>query len=105
MRSLWIGEAAVDAGRACGVLLFWLFLFISESFCLEPRCAARGEEERKGRQVGTSGLSCSSQSTQKWTGLNGTGWEGLDRTGRDAQLLAFQQLVPCSLVGSRSNKL
>ena len=79
LRSLWIREAAVDVGRACGVLLFGLFLFISESFCLEPRCAARGEKERKGRQVGTSGLSCSSQSTQKWTGLNGTGWEGLDR--------------------------
>lgn len=36
----------------------------------------------------------------EWDQMGGTGQDG-----KDAQLLAFQQLVPCSLVGSRSNKL
>ena len=36
----------------------------------------------------------------EWDRMGGTG-----QTGRDAQLLAFQQLIPCSLVGTRSNKL
>lgn len=51
-----------------------------ESFCLKPRCAARGKEERKGRQAGTAGLGCSIASTHEC---------GEDRMGQDWMLSSW----------------
>lgn len=67
-------EGAVDAGTACRVLLFRLFLFVSVNHCALSPDVQPVERKKKGRRVGISSLGCGRTSAQ---GVDGTGQDGV----------------------------
>lgn len=88
----WAG-AAVDAGRACRVLLV--------SVCVNHSASSPDVQpvQRKDRWVGTSGLGCSGVGAHGsgrvgmgWDGREGTGWDGMGCSAAD--LLTAGLLLP-----------
>lgn len=105
MRSLWTGQAAVDAGRACRVLLFGLFLFVSVNHSasspdVQPLEGKRG---RTGRHLG---LGCSGTGTHR-SGKDGMAWDGMGGEGRrehgtGGDRMELDEMLSCWLADSWS---